>query len=902
MFLSFLAIPLALGATALAQSSPSVVCVAGQCIQGFTNTTIGTKLAAPGAPVSIQLLPGQYTSTTNPQLLHNLLTSSSASYSPSAGFGNATSSTSLPLDLSLEPGLAIYSQKLYSGQAGFSQLPTTPSANSSTPLTASSLAISTNVWVAVSSGTNDRVVLWDAIPDMAQLPAGTLNSLNLLDMQSSACSPACSGSGVCTAAGVCTCPQGFTGSACESCAPGFFGPSCQQCPSNCASCDEGISGSGRCLKPIVPNAPSTCNCLNGQCGTDGQCTCNAGWTKSDNGTECAKCSPGFFLTSTGDCQVCQLGCTQCADTTGTCIACKTGFTQNANDKTKCNVVQGATSTGVLCPEGSFSDGTACSLCSPSCKTCTGPTSNDCVICATGQYSFNGNCVGTNIDGICQGSNLIADNVKHECDTCGAKCTSCKIPGFNGASTVNQLQCTGCLPGFVLSQGKCVESCPTGTFISPQDNLTCIPCDSSCSTCSGAANFCLTCAGNQLASSGQCVSTCPSNTFSASGLCVTCHPDCASCTGPSFSECSRCPQDRPVLSNGRCLPTCGRSQFFDPTSSSCQTCDSSCSSCSGSGPSNCLACSSSTQVLRAGSCVSANCQGSSNVIPGLGVCLSELVQVPTTTGTGAPALPSITGIANPTIIQARRPLEWWQILLMALGCAFIFLLFIVCWRRRARKQRAKRTAMFASAKQLDRKLNWRGRLVRFGERLFGHSPRQPIQLPTHTRDIEEIKLQQRREAEDTRESDLDQFINAYDYSKAESRYSKTPSSLPPLDNKRPSKTHRKPPPSISNRLSGHSLFSEVTGQPRLMPEPRQPIRKDLLSARWSSSSSTQGSSLSIRSQDPDRDRVPAAIPTEAEAYARSVRPALAASPPPNPDSSWLKPTNTGSSSRNPFRRL
>ena len=56
--------------------------------------------------------------------------------------------------------------------------------------------------------------------------------------------------------------------------------------------------------------------------------------------------------------------------------------------------------------------------------------------------------------------------------CGAKCTSCKIPNFNVASTVAQLQCTGCLPGFFLSQGKCVESCPSGTFVSSQDNLTC----------------------------------------------------------------------------------------------------------------------------------------------------------------------------------------------------------------------------------------------------------------------------------------------------------------------------------------------------------------------------------------------------------------------------------------------
>ncbi|KAF5386839.1 hypothetical protein D9615_002012 [Tricholomella constricta] len=588
MLSSFLAIPIALCAAVAAQSSsPSVVCVAGQCLQGFTNTTIGTKLTASGAPVSIQLLPGQYTATTNPQLLHNLLTSSSASYSPSPGFENATFSTSLPLNLDLEPGLAIYSQKLYSGQAGFAQLPSSPSTNTSTPLTASSLAISNNVWVAVTSGSNNRIILWDSIPDVNQLP---LKSLSLLEIQSSACSPACSGSGICSASA---------------------------------------------------------------------------------------------------------------------------------------------------------------------------------------------------------------------------------------------------------------------------------CDSSCSTCFGSASFCLTCSGNELASDGK---TLLQRVF----------------TLPSGSP---RPVQREMPPHMQPLATFRPGLLLLPV----------------------------LQVLRAGSCVSANCQGSSAVIPGLGVCLSELVQVPTTTGTGSPALPSVTGLTNPTIVSSRRPLQWWQILLMTLGCAFIFLMFVLCWRRRARKQRAKQTALFVSAKRLDRNMGWRGRLVRFGERFFGHRTRQPILLPTHTypSDGGATKLRKMREAEDARhddEYDLDQFIDAYDYPKHDSRYHKGPESLPSLDDQhthRPTfKTRRKPPPSISSRLlSGHSLYSEVTGKPRQIPEPRQPLRKELLSARYSSS--TLSSSLSIRSRgEPDRVvPAPAVAPTEAEAYKLSVQPGLATSSPspPNPGAYWVQPMNTGGSSRNPFRQ-
>ncbi|KAG6811214.1 hypothetical protein H0H92_008509 [Tricholoma furcatifolium] len=211
-------------------------------------------------------------------------------------------------------------------------------------------------------------------------------------------------------------------------------------------------------------------------------------------------------------------------------------------------------------------------------------------------------------------------------------------------------------------------------------------------------------------------------------------------------------------------------------------------------------------------------------------------------------------------------------------------------------------MFASAKRLNHKLSWRTRLVRIGERLFGHSPRQTV-LPTHTSgEGEEMKLRKSRHSEDAARTsmDLDQFINAYDYSKAESRFSKA-SSLPPLDDRTtPFKARRKAPPSMSSRLSAHSIFSEVTGQPRHAPEPRQPIRKDLLSSR---SSSTLGSSLSAWRREPERPPMPEAVSqTEAQAYASSVRPALMASPPLNPGVQWVKPTHTGGSSNNPFRQL
>ncbi|KAG6900361.1 hypothetical protein C0993_011992 [Termitomyces sp. T159_Od127] len=207
-------------------------------------------------------------------------------------------------------------------------------------------------------------------------------------------------------------------------------------------------------------------------------------------------------------------------------------------------------------------------------------------------------------------------------------------------------------------------------------------------------------------------------------------------------------------------------------------------------------------------------------------------------------------------------------------------------------------MFASAKQLDHKLTWRGRLARLGERLFGHGPSRAV-LPTHTWESEEMKLRKKRVAEDARDSsDLDQFIDAYDYSDKDSKAS----SLPPIDDHHsPFKIRRKPPMSLSSKLSAHSIYSEVTGQPRHAPEPRQPIRKDFLTSRLSAS--TLNFSLSGRTREPERAAAAAREQTEAEAYASSVRAALVASPPLNSGAYRIRPMNTGgSSSHNPFRQL
>ena len=136
---------------------------------------------------------------------------------------------------------------------------------------------------------NNPFFVWESTLDINRLPASNLGSLSLTEL-SSVYSPICASLGVCTTAGTCKCASGFIGTSCESCASGFFASKCQPCPSNCRTCDDGTTGTGICLKPVISNNPSHCNCLNGVCGSKGQCSCNAGFTTASNVTASATCN------------------------------------------------------------------------------------------------------------------------------------------------------------------------------------------------------------------------------------------------------------------------------------------------------------------------------------------------------------------------------------------------------------------------------------------------------------------------------------------------------------------------------------------------------------------------------------------------------------------------------------
>ncbi|PVF97800.1 hypothetical protein CPB86DRAFT_775103 [Serendipita vermifera] len=692
LFLAATAAPAVLGAQTVTVCSAD----AGQCLEGQSNITrLGAVLSSSSS--SYILLPGQYTSSIQPASLQQALGSATSTVTFTTGFSNSTTSTtpSLPLNVQLQPGLLNYPSDLYTGDPKFYNTPQNVNSSfTSTGISRGSIILAANTVAAIEAdnrGSKTRVVLWDNVPYLSQLPYSMAGDLTLVSLQSSLCTPACSAKAICTTSGTCQCRDGFTGESCESCAAGRYGPDCKQCDPTCKRCDDGITGTGECLSVAVPsNAPSNCNCANGVCNGS-TCTCSPGFVTASSGgnsTQCASCQDGFFRNSSGNCEKCGSGCTRCEDTTGACTQCNSGLTVSNLQPQTCGVAS------QQCRPGQFASGSTCQQCNAACGTCSGPSNTDCVSCAANTFFLGGQCVGiatVPASGVCSGSSLVANPLKGVCDTCPLGCSACSYDVFSSSSQFSDVKCTKCTPGKVLSNGQCIDNCPDGTFANSDG--TCTACASSCGTCINKADFCLTCKNNQLASAGTCVSNCPSNMFASNGACTLCHPDCATCSGAGFNQCLSCPSANPILtSSKRCVATCSRSEYFDSSSASCKSCDSSCGSCSGGGASACLSCNSSKQVLRAGACVNVDCGSGTGPTSGLGVCMAELVVQPNSNGPPATIPPLDPNAQQPTQGGGKK-LTWWQILLIVLGALLLLLILLLLWRRYQRKKRAQQTEQF-----------------------------------------------------------------------------------------------------------------------------------------------------------------------------------------------------------------
>ncbi|KAF9492753.1 hypothetical protein BDN71DRAFT_1171864 [Pleurotus eryngii] len=94
------------------------------------------------------------------------------------------------------------------------------------------------------------------------------------------------------------------------------------------------------------------------------------------------------------------------------------------------------------------------------------------------FAFEGGCVRASADGVCEGSTRIVDNNKRSCDACPAKCSACRIPDFDQASTAGKLQCMACIPDSFLSNEQSTRA-PLGRSFRRKTTSTALP-GSACS--------------------------------------------------------------------------------------------------------------------------------------------------------------------------------------------------------------------------------------------------------------------------------------------------------------------------------------------------------------------------------------------------------------------------------------
>ena len=346
-----------------------------------------------------------------------------------------------------------------------------------------------------------------------------------------------------------------------------------------------------------------CSALCATCAGAGACTtCIAGYYKNSATSDCeTTClTTEYPDIATGTCTACTTGCGRCVATgTDSCSTCTGSFF----------LAVGTTTCATTCPAGQFAPitGNVCSLCSTTCATCSAV--NTCLTCkfigtATAYLS------GTTCVTSCPTATF-ADPVNNVCTACTPGCTAC----FGSGLTF----CTACGPigatPYYLTGTTCGTTCASGTYIS---GTTCLPCDISCSSCTGSATVCG--AGNcntgyEVAAGSACTTTCTCGPKCVAGkyhdgaACVACDPACATCTGPLKTACYTCKNNGTinyfkVTGATTCDTVCSGTEYKNLATFTCVACDIKCTACTSA--TVCTGCATVATIpyyLLNGTCVS-----------------------------------------------------------------------------------------------------------------------------------------------------------------------------------------------------------------------------------------------------------------------------------------------------------
>lgn len=249
----------------------------------------------------------------------------------------------------------------------------------------------------------------------------------------------------------------------------------------CANCSEGDACG--CPDGQVADGNGGCKtedkCQNNTCsGTTPVCTpysrgyvCGCSTNSCAPGNKCAvpcDAENQVCVNNPRDAEVLFYNCVWCSDGETTGCGCPTGQVADGDGGCRSACTPGQTDCA-LCSSGQIWDGEKCRL------PCDGVT------CPTGYQCLNGAGTACCTRTLCPDGSLPTSTGHCVATSCGANCTGC----------LNASTCSGCSPGYTLSNGKCVSNdpcasvtCPTGLIC--QNGVCGKMClDKNCST----ATFC-----------------------------------------------------------------------------------------------------------------------------------------------------------------------------------------------------------------------------------------------------------------------------------------------------------------------------------------------------------------------------------------------------------------------------
>ncbi|RXM36986.1 Proprotein convertase subtilisin/kexin type 5 [Acipenser ruthenus] len=362
----------------------------------------------------------------------------------------------------------------------------------------------------------------------------------------------------------------------SKCPSGYFEDveTCTKCSPECKACKDDSTSCQACHQHYVlyQNRCMT-TCPDEHFSEEGLCKrCTPGCKKCDEHGICSECNNHFFL----HLEVCVDKCPVdfYEDTQSqTCSRCHSDCAEcDGPDPDEC--VSCADSSAVLyggqcfqeCPDSTYHDMDTgdCQDCDRTCQTCKGSSSSDCITCIEGMVkNKQGHCV-THWD--CPLSSY--QDKRGACRHCHKSCHLCTGP--------TQHECLSCTESHYLLNNTCLDQCPDG-YYKDEDGWRCVPCHSSCGTCSGQY---------------ECSGSCDTGYYFSASMegCLRCDPSCKVCVGSERTDCVTCQRNHFFLrAQGRCYFSCPEGYYKNSDEHTCDRCHPTCKTCKEKGALKCESC-------------------------------------------------------------------------------------------------------------------------------------------------------------------------------------------------------------------------------------------------------------------------------------------------------------------------